>query len=72
MNLWCWQVYPYYALTYNPWPFQPTTASANASGVGRCLGFDEDPDHYTCAPYGASAFDDCWKCPPRVRIWTTL
>lgn len=60
-------VRPYWAITYNPWPFQPLTASANATGQTACLGFEDAgyPQHYSCVPYGATAFDDCWKCPPK-------
>ena len=63
-------VRPYWAVTYNPWPFQPLTSAANSTGQTFCLGFENDgyPDHYSCVPYGATAFDDCWKCPPKVCL----
>ena len=62
-------VRPYWAITYAPWPFQPATASANASGQTACLGFENAgyPQRYSCVPYGINGFDDCWKCPPKVR-----
>lgn len=62
-------VRPYWAVSYNPWPLQPATAAANASGQTACLGFENAgyPEHYSCVPFGATAFDDCWKCPPKVR-----
>ena len=62
------QVSPYWAITYNPWPFQPLTAVANQSGQTACLGFEDAgyPQRYSCVPYGATPFDDCWKCPPKV------
>ena len=60
-------MYPYYALTYNPTPFQPPVTAANASGFATCLGFEEyAPQHYQCTPYGYNGFDNCWKCPPKV------
>ena len=65
-------VRPYWAITYNPWLFQPTTASANATGQTSCLGFENAgyPQHYSCVPFGATAFDDCWKCPPKVHSFS--
>lgn len=40
------QVYPYYAVSYNPWPFQPPVSAANSSGYASCLGFEAEPQLY--------------------------
>ena len=61
------QVVPYWAFSYAPDPFQPAlSVEAIAAGsMGRCPGFDDDPEHYACWP-NPHDYSNCWKCPPKV------
>ena len=60
-------MWPYWAYSYSPDPFQPAlTAEETASGqMGRCPGFDDDKEHYSCWP-PPHEYSNCWKCPPKV------
>lgn len=61
------QVWPYWAYTYAPDPFQPKglTEEQNwAQEMARCPGFEDDPEHYQCRPQ-PQAWSNCWKCPPK-------
>lgn len=62
-------MWPYWAYSYSPDPFQPALEPEDvaANRMGRCPGFDNDPEHYACwpNPYG---FSNCWKCPPKVGV----
>lgn len=61
------QVWPYWAYTYNPDPFQPkplTDEQNWAAELSRCPGFEDDPEHYTCRPQ-PQGWSNCWKCPPK-------
>lgn len=63
------QVWPYWAYSYAPDPFQPSISDEDvaAGKMGRCPGFDDDPEHYSCWP-NPHEFANCWKCPPKVRL----
>lgn len=61
------QVWPYWAYTYSPDPFQPkalTDAQNWAGELAVCPGFEHDPEHYTCRPQ-PQGWSNCWKCPPK-------
>lgn len=61
------QVWPYWAYTYAPDPFQPKPLSDEQNWRGelsRCPGFEDDPDHYQCSPQ-PQGWSNCWKCPPK-------
>lgn len=62
------QVWPYWAYTYAPDPFQPALSDEQwqqGITVARCPGFDNDTAHYTCLP-PPNEWANCWKCPPKV------
>lgn len=61
------QVWPYWAYTYSPDPFQPKALSDQQnweSEMSRCPGFEDDPEHYECRPQ-PQGWSNCWKCPPK-------
>ena len=61
------QVWPYWAYTYSPDPFQPKPLSDEQNWAGelaRCPGFDDDPENYQCRPQ-PQGWSNCWKCPPK-------
>lgn len=61
------QVWPYWAYTYSPDPFQPKALPEDENwgdGLGRCPGFENDPEHYECRPQ-PQGWSNCWKCPPK-------
>ena len=67
MSCLCPQVWPYWAYTYAPDPFQPKPLSDEANYRGelaRCPGFEDDPEHYQCVPQ-PQGWNNCWKCPPK-------
>ena len=68
------QVWPYWAYSYAPDPFQPAlTAQQVEAGitVARCPGFDNDTAHYLCVP-PPHEWANCWKCPPKVLLCSVL
>lgn len=61
------KVWPYWAYTYNPDPFQPKALSDEQNEKGeltRCPGFEDDEEHYVCRP-APQDWSNCWKCPPK-------
>lgn len=61
------QVWPYWAYTYSPDPFQPKALPDEQNWGGelsRCPGFEDDPEHYECRPQ-PQGWSNCWKCPPK-------
>ena len=64
-------MWPYWAYTYAPDPFQPALSQEQRDAgisVARCPGFDNDTAHYTCVPPPGD-WANCWKCPPKARPW---
>ena len=60
-------MWPYWAYTYSPDPFQPKALSDQQNWdaeLSRCPGFPNDPDHYQCRPQ-PQGWSNCWKCPPK-------
>ena len=60
-------MWPYWAYTYAPDPFQPKLiedAAGNWRETAHCPGFEDDPEHYECIPQPLD-WSNCWKCPPK-------